>query len=716
VFTDDQGRFMLPVPPLAAAPFTISVAKAGYAGATLRVSAADVDASRDVEVRLARGAAISGQVVDPNGDAVADALVLAQPVPPAAGVPAFQLLAETDDRGEYRLGGLPAGRYTVSVRGVPTTQRDALSALAARLQLNPDAPVPFAAASAAAAVELRAGAESTGVNLVLNAVPTSPSVPLPPTNLPPGQSGTGAIGGRVVSASGRPISGAIVRAMRPGMVVRLDQSDREGRFSIGNLPPGDFTLEARKDGYITVQYGQQRANESGKAVTVRDGETLERIDIVLPGGSVVAGTVVDDHGEPIAGASVAALQLRDAGDLTMAMPGGRARQTDDRGRYRLFGLLPGSYIISATLDGEVSSASRADATGYAPVFYPGTTEVARASQLQVAPGGDVSAIDLVFTRAPTARITGVAYHTDGRPWPAALLLFESQRTGNIMREPRKAVAAADGSFTFTNVPPGTYVVQALGATRAAAPRPPQSGGQPLVFGMAYVTVAEGDPAPVAVRTTAGSTIEGHIVKEGSSPDGRFGVYPFPTDFDQSPVIGFGLSGLTMLDGDRFRVTGMTGSRRFVLTSAPPGWYLKSATVNGADAAEAPFDFGQKEETYRDVEVVLSDRGATLSGRVTDDKGAAVNDYAAIVFSVDRAQWFRNSPRMKLARPSQTGAFTIDALPPGDYFAIAVDRAEGTPAAGEWQNPRVLDGWLPRASRLTVSEGEARTLTLRVINR
>src|SRR5688572_4309470 len=249
VFTDDQGRFVLAVPPpVAATTFTISATKAGFAGVTLTVSSADVSSGRELAVRLARGAAIAGRVIDPAGDPMVYALVLARPVPPAAGTPTIQLLAETDDRGEYRLGGLPAGRYTVAVMGAPTPQREPLGALALRLALNAGGPLPWAEASAASTVELHAGGESTGVDLTLTTAPPPPAVPPTPTTLLAGQVGTSVISGRVLTTGGRPLNAAVVRATRTGMVGRAVVTDKEGRFAIRDLPAGSFTLAASKTG------------------------------------------------------------------------------------------------------------------------------------------------------------------------------------------------------------------------------------------------------------------------------------------------------------------------------------------------------------------------------------------------------------------------------------------------------------------------------------
>ena len=714
VLTDERGRFALSLPDTPA-PVRLTLTKAGYAAQTLDLARSDVAAARtrELQVRLARGAAISGQVVDQLGEPVVGSRVMAQPIEPPvrAGSQAIEFSTETDDRGEYRLGGLPAGRYAITVRAPSTDMRSAQRPENAATGVVTSAGkagartldlVPGGAASA----DFRVDVASELTQGVGGRVPD------------PDPAATSSIGGRILGPSGRPIPGVVVRAMRTGFSIRAAETDAQGRYVIPGLTGGEYLVEARKSGYVTLQYGQRDVAQAGRPVAVRADTAVERIDITIPRGSAVTGTVVDDYGEPIAGASVRALQLRMAGDMTLAAtaPGVRERLTDDQGRYRLFGLLPGRYLVSATLDAEVSSANRAEASGYAPVFYPGTSEVALASQLEIVLGAERAAIDLVFTRSPTARVTGMAFDTSGQPLKTRLLLFESQRSGNILLEPRTVGVGPDGSFVFANVPPGRYVVQAFLAANPGAPQP--RGGTPAIdFGMQYVTVTDGDPAPIIVRTTSGSTVEGRIVKEGAAePGARFSVYPFPSDFDQSPVMGSGPAGLTMLDDERFRVVGVTGPRRFTLGIAPPGWYLKSAVVNGADAADTPFDFGLEGEAFRDVEVVLSNNSASLSGAVTDDTGNPVSDYGVVVFSTDRAQWFRSSSRVTLARPNQTGAYAVDSLPPGDYFVVAVDRIDGTPGAGEWQSPALLDALSSRAIRITVTEGETRTSTLRLIKR
>ena len=113
VFTDDEGRFALRLPSRAAV--TLTTTKAGYATMALPVPANALD--REVNLRLARGAAISGRIVDASGAPAADVPVAVRRIGGGAGGP--QHVTTTDDLGEYRLGGLAAGRYLVLSGLVP---------------------------------------------------------------------------------------------------------------------------------------------------------------------------------------------------------------------------------------------------------------------------------------------------------------------------------------------------------------------------------------------------------------------------------------------------------------------------------------------------------------------------------------------------------------------------------------------------------------------
>jgi len=165
--------------------------------------------------------------------------------------------------------------------------------------------------------------------------------------------GTAILRGSIVAAdNGAPIRRAQIRVSAPdARESRVAITDAQGRFEIKELPAGRYTMTASKGGFVALQYGQRRPSESGTPIELGDGQTIDKLSIALPRGSVLGGRITDEFGEPVANASVTALRyVYAAGTRRMAPAGQNARDTtDDQGHFRLFGLPPGEYYVSATL-------------------------------------------------------------------------------------------------------------------------------------------------------------------------------------------------------------------------------------------------------------------------------------------------------------------------------------------------------------------------------
>ena len=90
--------------------------------------------------------------------------------------------------------------------------------------------------------------------------------------------------------------------------------------------------------------------------------------------------------------------------------------------------------------------------------------------------------------------------------------------------------------------------------------------------------------------------------------------------------------------------------------------------------------------------------------------AAFADGTLIVFPVDAEKWIEDSRWLRSARPDEDGKAQIRALPPGDYYAVAVDYVED----GMWNDPEYLDAVRRYAQRITLGETGAQTVTLKVV--
>src|SRR4029077_16316401 len=121
--------------------------------------------------------------------------------------------------------------------------------------------------------------------------------------------------------------------------------------------------------YIQLSYGQRRPLQAGTPLQLLDGQQLKSVDFALPKGGVISGRVSDESGDVMPGVMVAVMRYQyQQGDRRL-VPAGQA-QTDDRGIYRVWGLNPGDYYVSAVARNEggrgapaAVAAAMADALG-----------------------------------------------------------------------------------------------------------------------------------------------------------------------------------------------------------------------------------------------------------------------------------------------------------------------------------------------------------------
>jgi hypothetical protein len=571
-----------------------------------------------------------------------------------------------------------------------------------------------------------------------------------PMMLPPGKvakTGTGRLRGRVVAGdTGAIVRRAQVRISSPDIGTKTAFTDAQGRYEFRDLPAGRFNISVSKSGFVTMQYGQSRPHERGRPIELTDAQVMEKADVALPRGSAVSGRILDEFGEPVADASVQALRLQYSSGKRRLTPMGRNSTTNDLGYFRLFGLPPGDYYVSATLrtfetmimdmvgGGAGGPTGSNSTTGYAATYYPGTPNPAEAQRVALALGQELS-IDLQMQPVRLAKISGIATTSDGKPMSTAMvMLLPTMREAIGMMPGGTSQTDKEGRFTLSNVAPGEYTLQAqslaalmsmaseamefvsaeTGVATAAPAAPAAPAAKPMQreFATATVTVAGEDIVGLVVAGTRGAKASGRLTFEGGEkPEGLASVriMAAPTDPENmaASMSAFGMA--KVQESGEFEVDGLVGGRLFTFMNPPKGWFLKRVTRDGDDITEKGYDFKPGEDVDGFV-IEMTRHSQTVSGTVANEKGAAVKEYTVVVFPEDQEKWTQPSSRLRAsARPDQQGHFKLTELPPGTYLAIAVEYV----ADGEWMDPEWLKRAAGKAMKFTLDEGATKTLDLKL---
>ena len=550
----------------------------------------------------------------------------------------------------------------------------------------------------------------------------------------PGQrqfrTGTARILGRAISTEGTPLRRAQVRVSGQDIPMKTALTDADGRYEFRELPSGRFTVTATKSGYVTVQYGQTRPFESGKTIELADRQSLANVDIVMPRGGVISGRVVDEFGEPVADATVTSMRQMWAGGRRRMVTTGRIAQTNDLGQFRLYGLPPGEYFVSATLRGaelmmlDMASGSGGPSgsgttAGYAPTYFPGTPSVAEAQKIAVAAGQEMGGTDFALMPVRLSRVAGIVMGADGKPLGGAMinLMPASRGAEGPMMIGNSARSSGNGAFTLSGVPPGDYALQARTMRIVTS----ESGGGTMMFsatvgqgadsefGTVPLSVGGEDLSNVVVVTSKGGSATGRVTFEGVTRPNTFSmrVMASPADVDGPAMVG-GASSAAVKPDLSFELTGLAGPRLVRAMSLPAGMMVKAVHLNGNDVIDTPVEFKNAEQVSG-LEIVLG-KSTEVNGTVTDASGSSIKDYTVIIFADDPQRWTLPMTRWVTGRrPDQDGRFKADNLPAGSYYAVAVEYV----AQGEWGDPELLDRLKAKAKRVSLDDGEVKTLDLKL---
>jgi len=569
--------------------------------------------------------------------------------------------------------------------------------------------------------------------------------------------GAGSISGRILVAGADKQPARRVRVTltdlartMPGQTTTTDDA---GAFSFTSLPAGRFEIQAFRNAYLRTSYGASRPERPGTPIVLKAGEAVTNLSMTIARGGVISGVVRDSRGRPVPGINVRVLRLGYnalTGERTLGAPSsGASTTTDDRGRYRAYGLPPGGYYVAVPgndagrsggpgspddlrqiTSEEVRRILQQPAAGpgakpatpspppmrvnWAPVFHPGVTDIGAAATIALDLGEERTDADVTIQLVPTANITGTITSQSGSPLPPTLSVwlvptgpFAELLAGAGIRGP-SAQMRPDGTYAFTGVAPGRYSVKAgFGRGRLG------SADAPTLWASADVTLA-GQDLNVPLVLQPGIQIAGRVVFEGAQPTPAdlqtMTLFLMAPGSGGSLTSGGGAGGRVDADG-RFTFLGITpDSYRFAYNWTAPTrekWALKAAVANGREAYEAPLEVHPGEPV--NWTVTFTDKPTSLAGVFQDRSGRAATDYFILIYSVDRGAWVPGSRRIRTTRPGTDGVFSVSGVPAGEYYLAALTDLEN----GEWNDPALLDRLIQSSIKVTLRNGEVTTQDVRI---
>lgn len=482
--TDAEGRFRLSVERAGryrVMPFAPAYVSADAQSVARVVTVAPGDEVADTDFKLVPGGVITGQVTAPDGrPAVAERVTLTPVVEAGRERPALDLppaILETDDRGVYRVFGLPAGRYLVSVGTAGESVAAGLRGR--RLSYTRTFHPNVTEESKATAVAVSTGREASNVDITLSRRAESFTAR-----------------GRVVDAlGGQPLPGAAFgyAATREdgrtaGAPVRDLRADANGEFLIEHLTPGRYL--------VFVVSNKESALYSETLPFEVTGADVSGLELKAEQGSSVSGVVV------VEGARDASILRRLAGvplgsllhQTEMPLAAHEPAVINPDGSFLINGLRPGRLRVVAN--------ARRLPQGFS-VLRVEREGVAQRDGIDIPQDATHIAGVRVVLAYGSGIVRGSAKVNGGALSPGTRLFVLARRAG---ADPAAVTASAEvdarGNFVLEGLAAGEYEL-VLGAGR------PGAAGGGLIYSAARQTVrvADGSPSEVTLVFAPGAKDE-----------------------------------------------------------------------------------------------------------------------------------------------------------------------------------------------------------------
>jgi len=406
------------------------------------------------------------------------------------------------------------------------------------------------------------------------------------------------------------------------------RTDRYGSFAFLELPAGAYVIHATRRGFMPAQFGQKNWRAAGQPVVVEKEQSLF-LNIRLARFASISGTVMDENDVGMAEHEVVAMSnTRPPRMLAKA-------QADDRGMYRISGLVPGSYLIRTI--GRIYEDG-----AYVPTFYRETQRTEEAAPVEAILDAETSEIKVRPAPGKLYNIGGQVIVTP--PVPMTITLVS-----DVGRE----TLTSTGAFQFYAKAAGPYEiwVEVIGGTRGAyvpvSLEHEMTDMKIAVFPMANLFFEFTNPQGSRLADTRGIKIQARRVD----------------------LAGEGETETLKMNGTSASV--LQGRWQFMLAPAQ-GYVATDFRGPRGERPEGGRADGWNEVTITNsssIRFVMSDKPASLTGAVTigaNDPAVGAPVYLEAYDETTR----KRVVELRSTRTDVRGKYRFDGLVPGTYRVVS----------------------------------------------
>jgi carboxypeptidase family protein len=458
---------------------------------------------------------------------------------------------------------------------------------------------------------------------------------------------------------------------------RTTVTDERGGFLFSDIQDGVYSISVRAPGYV-------RASAVDQSTYYRPGDFAA---VTMLKGGVITGTVRNHSGEALINVPVRAFRIADMRGKPTP-PGGSfaSRLTDDRGIYRLYGLLPGAYLVCAG-GGSRSSSGFNKYQDEAPTYYPSSARQT-AEKVTVDGGQEASGVNITYRGERGRVVSGVTTgaHTT-RSGPSVTVALSDWST-------REVISVGDtnqeDSFAFYGVPDGDYY---LIAQYLAADENESSVSRPY-----RIKVTGADVTDVRLTLSPYGSVSGQVVleplpKEPAAQcrerekivieEAVISLQREPAKNDPEPLWDASSISSAPNEKGRFDIHRVSaGQYRINVTPSGESWSVKYITKSGGPTGEArvatrsdPRDslldsISIKLGEQIRLTVTLAEGAAKLGGRLSLPQGNTLRPHTSVHLVPTESTYSDNPLRFFHSDVKDDGTFSFAQLAAGKYWVFA----------------------------------------------